>query len=44
MDRYEGPQSALTIALLRGPYLAIIMDLYEGHQCTHTMECFEAST
>jgi hypothetical protein len=44
MDRYEGPQSALTIALLRGLYLAIILELYEGPQSTHTMECFEAST
>jgi hypothetical protein len=30
MDRYEGPQSDLTIALLRGLYFAIIMDRYEG--------------
>jgi hypothetical protein len=29
MVRYEGTQSALTIALHRGIYLAIIMDLYE---------------
>jgi hypothetical protein len=32
MDRYEGPQSALTIALLRGLYLAIIMDRLEVPQ------------
>jgi hypothetical protein len=30
MDRYEGPHSALTIALLGGNYLGIIMDLYEA--------------
>jgi hypothetical protein len=37
MDRYDGPQSALTIALLRGLYLAIIMDRYEGHQSALTI-------
>jgi hypothetical protein len=30
MDRYEGSHTALTIALERGLYLAIIMDRYEG--------------
>jgi hypothetical protein len=30
MDRYEEPESALTIALHRGLYLAIIMDRYGG--------------
>jgi hypothetical protein len=30
MDLYEGPLTALTIALHGGLYLAIIIDLYEG--------------
>jgi hypothetical protein len=30
MDRYEQTQSALTIALQLGLYLAITMDRYEG--------------
>jgi hypothetical protein len=30
MDRYGGPHTALTIALLGGLYLAIIMDRYGG--------------
>jgi hypothetical protein len=30
MDRHEGPLTALTIALHRGLYLAIIMDRHEG--------------
>jgi hypothetical protein len=30
MDRYEGPITALVIALDRGLSLAIIMDRYEG--------------
>jgi hypothetical protein len=30
MDRYEGPLTALTMALHRGLYLDIIMDRYEG--------------
>jgi hypothetical protein len=30
MDRYGGPQTALTIALHGGLYLAIIMDRYRG--------------
>jgi ABC-type molybdate transport system permease subunit len=30
MDRYEGRLNALTVALHRGIYLAIIMDRYEG--------------
>jgi hypothetical protein len=29
MDRYGGPQTALTIALHRGLFLSIIMDRYE---------------
>jgi hypothetical protein len=37
MNRYEGPHTALTIALLGGLYLAIIMDGYEGPQTTLTM-------
>jgi hypothetical protein len=32
MDRYEGPQSAVTIALHSGLYIAIIMNRYEGPQ------------
>jgi hypothetical protein len=36
MDQYEVQQSALTIALHRGLYLAIIMDRYEGHQTALT--------
>jgi hypothetical protein len=32
MERYGGPQTALTIALLGGLYLAIIMDRYAGTQ------------
>jgi hypothetical protein len=30
MDRYGGPKTALTIALLGGLYLAIMMDRYGG--------------
>jgi hypothetical protein len=30
MDRYEGPNSALTIALHEGLYLAILVDRYKG--------------
>jgi hypothetical protein len=30
MDRYEGPETALTIAMNGVLYLAIIMALYEG--------------
>jgi hypothetical protein len=30
MDRYEGPPSALTIALDGGHYLGIVMDCYGG--------------
>jgi hypothetical protein len=32
MDRHEGIQTPLTIALQRGFYLAIIMERYEGDQ------------
>jgi hypothetical protein len=32
MDRYEGPHRALTIALPKGLYLAIIMHRHDG--CT----------
>jgi hypothetical protein len=32
MDRHQGSQSALTVALHRGLYLAIIVHLYEGPQ------------
>jgi hypothetical protein len=31
------PQTALTIALHRGFYIAIIMEHYEGHQTAHTI-------
>jgi hypothetical protein len=31
MDRHEGPQTALTIALHGGLYLAILMDRHEEH-------------
>jgi hypothetical protein len=37
MDLYDGPQSALTIALHRGVDLAIIMDRYEGPQSALTI-------
>jgi hypothetical protein len=37
MDRYEGPQSALTIALHGGHLLAIIMDRYGGPQTSLTI-------
>jgi hypothetical protein len=32
MDRYDWPQSTLTIAFLVGLYLAILMHRYEGPQ------------
>jgi hypothetical protein len=38
MDRYGGPQSALTIALYIGRYLAFIMDHYERPQRALTLE------
>jgi hypothetical protein len=44
MDRYGGPQTALTIALLGGLYLAIIMGRYGGHHTPLTLTCLEAST
>jgi hypothetical protein len=37
MDRYGGPQTALTIALHGGLYLAIIMDSYGGRQSALTI-------
>jgi hypothetical protein len=37
MDRYEGSQTALTIALHGGLNLAIIMDRYEGPQTALTI-------
>jgi hypothetical protein len=40
MDRYEGPQSALTMAFYGGLYLAIIMDRYDGPQSAHTIALF----
>jgi hypothetical protein len=32
MDRHEGPQTALTLALLLGVYIAIKMERHEGTQ------------
>jgi hypothetical protein len=37
MDRYGGPQSALSIALHRFLYLAIIIDPYGGPQSALTI-------
>jgi hypothetical protein len=37
MDRYAGPKTALTIALLGGIYLAIIMDRYAGPKTALTI-------
>jgi hypothetical protein len=37
MDRYEGPLTALTIALPRRLYLAIIMDRYGEPHTTLTI-------
>jgi hypothetical protein len=37
MDRYEVPQTAITIALHGGHYLAIIMDRYVGPQTSITI-------
>jgi hypothetical protein len=37
MDMEKGPQTALTIALDRGVYLAIIMDLEKGPQTALTI-------
>jgi hypothetical protein len=37
MDRFEMPHIALTIALHRGLYLAIIMNQYEGHHTNITL-------
>jgi hypothetical protein len=37
MDRYKGPHTALTIALLGGLYFAIIMERYGGHQTALTI-------
>jgi hypothetical protein len=37
MDRYGGPQTAFTIALNGGLYLAIIMDRYGGAQTALTI-------
>jgi hypothetical protein len=44
MDRHEGPQTALTIALHGGLYLAIIMDSYEGPHTALTIALMEVST
>jgi hypothetical protein len=37
MYRHQGPNTALTIALLGGLYLEIKMDLYEGPQTPLTI-------
>jgi hypothetical protein len=37
MDRYGGPQTAVSIALYGGLYLAIIMDSYGGRQNALTL-------
>jgi hypothetical protein len=37
MDRYGGPQTALTIALPGGFYFAIIMDRFGGPQTVLTI-------
>jgi hypothetical protein len=37
MKRYEGTLTALTIAFIRGLYLAIKMDRHEGPHSTHTI-------
>jgi hypothetical protein len=37
MDRYEGSETALTIALHRSLHLAIIMDRFEGPQTALTI-------
>jgi hypothetical protein len=37
MERYEGCQTKLTIALRRGLYLAILMDRIEVHLTTLTI-------
>jgi hypothetical protein len=37
MNRHEGPQTVVTMALHRGLYLAIIMDRYEGPHTTLTI-------
>jgi hypothetical protein len=37
MEHHEGPHTALTIALHKGPYLAIIMVHYGGPQTALTI-------
>jgi hypothetical protein len=37
MDRYERPHTALTLAMTRSLYLAIIMDRYGGPQTALTI-------
>jgi hypothetical protein len=43
MDGFGGPQTALTIALHGGLYLAIIMDRYVGPELYLLLPCMEAS-
>jgi hypothetical protein len=44
MDRYGGPHTALTIALLGRLYLAIIIDRYGGTQTALIKACLETCT
>jgi hypothetical protein len=44
MDRYKGPNTALTIDLHGGLYLAIIMDQYESFNTALRIAFMEAST
>jgi hypothetical protein len=37
MERYEGPQTTLIIALLIYLYLAFILDMYDGPQTSLTI-------
>jgi hypothetical protein len=37
MDRYGGPQTAITIAVVGGLYFPIIMELFGGPQTTLTI-------
>jgi hypothetical protein len=41
MDSYEGPHTALTIALYRDLYLAILMVIYEGPNISLTLAVHE---
>jgi hypothetical protein len=41
MDRYEGPQTPLIIALHGGLYIAIIMDRHEGTKLHLLQPCID---